>query len=263
MVRWFPYKQQITVNGRYVPTFKDVLYTHYFPYDLSDDERVQYVSVKTNRTELEVAEEIFLMRKIKIFAAQILRNRLRSKPMRMPEGMDYSGMERRYSIGVSRVAQMMGTSMYGTETLEPCIMYSPMLNMGDCVDLIITKQLRTSLQYLLCDVVVHKSIPRSRLPHIRDNPRAPLEHLEPCMMEYIKLRLAVWALIAKQEQYVVDHEYDPGHRYGGCLIHLYPSPLDNQTIDNHVEHIEFDSDLAQKWIRHYHDHHIAPFTQYH
>eukprot|EP00796_Vickermania_ingenoplastis_P005421 gene5421-3906_t len=258
MLRWFPYKEQLTVNGSYVPTFRDVLYKYYFPRELNDDERVKYVAIKTGRSELEVAEEMFLMRKIKLFTAQLLRNKLRSRPLRMPDGVDYSGIERRYTLGISKVAQAMGMSMYSTQSYEPVIMYSPYLQFGDCVDLIATKQLRMSQQYLLCDIVVHKGISRSRLPCIRESPQPPLENVEPCLYEFIKLRLAVCSLVAKTEQYVVDHQYDTGHRYGGCLIHLFPSPLDPDVIDHEVEHIEFDLELASSWMKHYYDHYIKP-----
>ena len=145
-IRWFPYKQEMTVDGRYVPTFKDVIYTHYFPKEFNDDERVKYVAIKTGRSELEVAEEIFLMRKMKLFTAQLLRNKLRSRPLRMPQGVDYSGIERRYTLGISKVAQAMGMSMYSTASYDPVIMHSPYLDICDGVDLIVTKQLRTSQQ---------------------------------------------------------------------------------------------------------------------
>lgn len=256
LLRWFPYKEQMTVNGSYVPTFRDVLHTHYFPWELCDDERVKYVAIKTGRSELEIADEIFRMRKIKLFTAQLLRNKLRSRPLRMPDGVDYSGIERRYTLGISKVAQAMGMSMYSTQSYEPLIVYDPYLRFGDCIDLIVTKQLRTSQQYLLCDVLVHRGISRSRLPQVQDTPKPPLENLEPCMYEYIKLRLGVFALIAKQEHYVVDHQYDSGHRYGGCMIHLFPSPLDPEIIDHEVQHIELDLSLAKSWMKHYYDHYV-------
>lgn len=258
LVRWYPYKQQLTVNGAYVPTFHDVLYSHYFPREMNDDERVKYAALRSGRSELEVAEEMFLMRKIKLFTAQLLRNKLRSRPLRMPDGVEYSGIERRYTLGISKVAQAMGMSMYSTQSYEPLIMYSPYLKFGDCIDLVVTKQLRTSQQYLLCDIVVHKGIAKSRLPQVQENPAPPLDHLEPCLYEFIKLRLAVFSLIAKQEHYVVDHQYDTGHRYGGCLIHLFPSPLDPEIIDHEVQHIEVDLNLAQAWMKHYHDNYISP-----
>ncbi|EPY39161.1 hypothetical protein AGDE_04768 [Angomonas deanei] len=195
---------------------------------------------------------------MKLFCAQLLRNKLRSRPLRMPEGVEYSGIERRYTLGVSKVAQAMGMSMYSTQTYEPLIVYSPNLNLGDCVDLVVTKQLRTAQQYLMCDVVVHKGIPRSRLTNVRSSPKEPLQDVEPCLFQYIKLRLAVMCLVAKQEHYVVDHQFDGDHRYGGCLIHLFPSPLNPEMIDHEVEHIEVDLELASTWMKHYYDHYILP-----
>ncbi|EPY30876.1 hypothetical protein STCU_03827 [Strigomonas culicis] len=258
LLRWFPYKEEMTVNGRAVPTFKDVLYSYYFPREFTDDERVKYISIKREERSWRLRMRSFLMRKIKLFTAQLLRNKLRSRPLRMPEGMDYSGIERRYTLGISKVAQAMGMSMYSTQTYEPLIMYSPTLDLGDCADLVVTKQLRTSQQYLLCDIVVHRGIPRARLPNVRADPKPPLQDLEPCLYQFMKLRLAVLCQIAKQEQYVVDHQFDSGHRYGGCVIHLFPSPLDPEIIDHEVEHIEVDLELARTWMKHYYDHYIAP-----
>ncbi|KAH9580100.1 hypothetical protein LSM04_008068 [Trypanosoma melophagium] len=258
LVRWFPYKKEMTVDGRYVPTMADVIYTHYFPRELSDDERVKYISLKTGRSEVEVAEELFLMRKMKLFVAQLLRNKLRSRPLRMPQGVEYTGIERRYTLGISKVAQAMGMSMYSTKSYDPTIVYSPYYDIGDCVDCICTKQLRTSLQYLFCEIALHRGIARSRLTDVIGDPKEPLQHLEPCLYEFIKLRLAVLALISKQEHYVVDHQFDGGHRYGGCLIHLFPSPLDPELIEHEVEHIELDLDLAQRWLKHYYDNYVVP-----
>ncbi|KAG8346291.1 hypothetical protein TRVL_02890 [Trypanosoma vivax] len=258
LVRWFPYKQQMTVNGRYVPTLSDIIYTHYFPRQLDDDERVKYVAIKTGRTELEVAEELFLMRKMKLFVSQLLRNKLLNRPLRMPEGMDYSGVERRYTLGISRVAQLMGMSMYRSLSYDPAIVYSPYADFGDCIDCICTKQLRTATQYLLCEIVVHRGIARSRLVDVVGDAKEPLSHIEPCLFEFIKLKLAILAHVAKQEHYVVDHIMDGGHRYGGCLIHLYPSPLDPGVIDHETQHLELDLDLARRWMKHYYDQYITP-----
>ncbi|AAZ12028.1 hypothetical protein, conserved [Trypanosoma brucei gambiense DAL972] len=258
LVRWFPYKQQMTVDGRYVPTLGDIIYTHYFPKQLDDDQRVKYVALKTNRSELEVAEELFLMRKMKLFVSQLLRNKLQNRPLRMPDGVDYSGIERRYTLGIAKVAQAMGMSMYRSQSYDPTVVYSPYLDFGDCIDCVCTKQLRTSSQYLLCEVAVHRGIARSRLTDVTEDPKEPLSHLEPSLYEFVKLRLGILAVAAKQEHYVVDHMFDGGHRYGGCLIHLFPSPLDPEIIDHEVEHIELDLDLARRWMKHYYDHYVAP-----
>lgn len=258
LIRWFPYKQEMTVDGLAVPTFNDVLYTHYFPPQLNDDERVKYTSIKTGRSELEIAEEVFLMRKMKIFCAQLLRNKLKNRPVRLPEGLTYSGLERRYTLGISRVALDMGMSMYTNHSFDPYLLYSPHFGMGDCVDLIVQKQLRTSNQYLFCEVVTHKGVARCRLPQIKDEAKEPLSKLEPCLFDAIKLKLAVAAHLAKQEHYVIDHMFDSGHRYGGCLIHLFPNPVDPEIIDNHVEHIELDLDLAKDFLKHYYDTYVSP-----
>ncbi|CUI14408.1 Hypothetical protein, putative [Bodo saltans] len=257
-IRWFPYKKEMTVDGRLVPTFTDILYQYYFPPHLNDDEQVKYTALKTGRSELEVAEEIFLMRKIKLFCAQLLRNKLRNRPVRMPEGMDYSGIERRYTIGLSRVALELGMSMYSTHSFDPIMVYSPQYGLGECLDTIVTKQLRTSQQYLMVELVVHRGISRTRFSQISEDPKFPISHIEPCTYEAIKLKMAIGSLLAKEEHYVVDHMFDKGHRYGGMLIHLYPNSSDPEVIDHHIEHVEVDLDFARMFLKHYYDTYVAP-----
>lgn len=248
----------MTVNGRLIPTFTDVLYEHYFPRHLNDDERVKYIALKTGRSELEVAEEVFLMRKIKLFCAQLLRNKLRNRPVRMPEGMDYSGIERKYTIGISRVALQLGMSMYSTHAFDPILLYSSHYGLGECLDTIVTKQLRTSNQYLMVEIVVHRGVSRTRFPQITEDAKFPLSHIEPCTYEAIKLKMAVGAVLAKEEFHVVDHMFDKGHRYGGMLIHLYPNSSDPEVIDHHIEHVEIDMDHAKMLLKHYFDTYVAP-----
>lgn len=258
LIRWFPYKQEITVDHRVIPTFMDVLYTHYFPNHLNDDERVKYIALKSGRSELEVAEEIFLMRKIKIFCAQLLRNKLKNRPVRMPEGMNYSGIERRYTMGVSRVAMEMGMSMYSSHGFEPMLIYSPHFNMTESIDILVTKQLRTSNQYLFGEIVVHRGLPRTRLPQIVEDPKDPISHIEPCLYEAIRLKLTIAAILAKEEHLVVDHMFDCGHKYNGIIIHLFPNHSDPDFIDHTAEHVELDLDLGRNLLKHYHETYVAP-----
>lgn len=258
LLRWFPYKQEMTVDHRVIPTFTDILYTHYFPRHLNDDERVKYAAIKSGRSELEVAEEIFLMRKIKLFSAQLLRNKLKNRPVRMPEGMNYSGIERNYTLGVSRLALEMGMSMYSTHSFDPILIYSPNFNMTECCDIIVTKQLRTSQQYLFGEIVVHRGISRCRFPHITEDAKDPIAHIEPCTYEAIKLKMTICALLAKQEHLVVDHVFDTNHQYNGMLIHLFPHPNDKDFIDHHVEHVQLDLDLGRTLLKHYLDNYVKP-----
>ncbi|RNF11352.1 hypothetical protein TraAM80_00989, partial [Trypanosoma rangeli] len=152
----------------------------------------------------------------------------------------------------------MGMSMYSTQSYDPTIVYPPHYDFGYSIDCICTPQLRTATQYLLCEVTVHRGIARGRLANATSDPKEPLSHLEPCLFEFIKLRLAILALVAKPKHYVVDHQFDGGNRYGSCLIHLFPSPLDPELIDHEVQHIELDLDLVQRWMKHHYDHRVAP-----
>lgn len=258
LIRYFPYKNEITVDGKPVPSFNDILYSHYFPPHLNDDERVKYTAVKTGRTEQDVAEEVFLMKKMKLICAQVLRNKLNNRPMRMPQGVSYSGLERKYTMGTARVALDLSSATYSTHSFDPMLIYSPQYGFAEPVDIVIEKQLRTTLQYLMGEIIVHKGFARARYAQVKDDPKEPLTHIEPCLFEAMKLKMAVCAILAKDEQYVTDHVFDGGHKYGGCFIHLFPDPRDPDVIDNHIEHVELDLELGMKFLKHYYDNYVSP-----
>lgn len=257
-IRYYPYKKEMTFDGRQVPTFYDVLYTHYFPRELNDDERVKYVALKSNRTEVDVAEEIFMMRKMKLFCAQSLRNKIAGKAFRMPDGLDFSGLERNYLAGTVRVAQSFGTSMYNNHSFESTLVYSPTYDLGDSIDMIFQKNLRLSLQYLLCDVSTNRSIHRTRLPTVKGECKYPLEGMEPCLYEAMKLRLAVLALVAKAEGFVTDHDMDGDHKYSGCIIHFTQKPTEPDYVDDLCISEDLNLPLAQKWLDHYYRNYVLP-----
>ena len=64
ILRWYPYKNEITVAGAQKPTLTDILPR--CPEQLSEAERVKYVSEKCGRSEDEIAAEIFRMRQLKL-----------------------------------------------------------------------------------------------------------------------------------------------------------------------------------------------------
>ena len=257
-IKYFPYKKEMTVDGVQVPTIMDIIYMYYFPRELTDDERIRYVSLKTERNEEDVAEELFQMRRLKLFAAQSLRNKVSGKPFRMPDGADFSARERSYLLGSARAAQVFGINFFTNHSFQPTIIYSPNYNIGDCVDCIFEKCMRLSLQYVMVDVVTHKSIPRVRLPTVKGESRYPLEVVEPCLYEALRLRLAIIAILAKKEHYVVDHEFDTNHKYSGSIVHLSPV-LDSPTeIDASCYVEDLDLELGQKVLDHYYRNYVLP-----
>lgn len=257
-IQYYPYKKEMSVDGVLVPTVMDIIYMYYFPRELTDDERIRYVSLKSNRTEEDVAEELFQMRRLKMFAAASLRNKVAGKPFRLPEGSDFSARERSYLIGSARAAQVFGTNFFTNHSYQPTILYSPNYGIGDCIDGLFEKSMRLSLQYVLIDVVTHRAVPRVRLPTVKGESRYPLESVEPCLYEALRLRLAILALIAQKEQYVVDHEMDTHHKYSASIVHLNPV-LDSPTeIDASCYVEDLDLELGQKVLDHYYRNYVLP-----
>lgn len=253
VLRWYPYKNELTVDGKAKPTFMDILNTHYFPKPMDDAERCKYVAEKYGRDEEEVASEMFRMRRLKMGVAQSVRMKLKGRGFRQPTGV-WEGIDRDYMIASAGAAQALGMAFYNNNSFEPTIIWSKHFQFGDCIDLMLNKPLRTSLQYCLGEVVVHRTIPRSRLPGIKGSCKYPLEDLEPCLYDALKLKLAVMAYIAKKEAYVVDTMVDGGHRYLGCIMHITQVPhCPEKSVVHELEAVDLDLDLAERWLFHYNE----------
>lgn len=253
LLKWFPYKNELSVNDKLKPTFSDILHTYYWPATLDDAQRVSYVAEKTGRTEEEIASNVFKMRRLKMGIAQSIRMKLRGKGLRVPHG-NWDDRDSRYLAASGAAAQALGMSFYNNPSFEPTLIWSNHFQFGDCIDMLLNKPLRTSLQYCLVEVCVHKSIPRCRLADVKGSCKFPLDQLEPCLYEELKMKLSVMAYIARKEAYVVDTFVDGGHRYLGCIMHFFEMPDDpSRTVNYELESVDLDLDLAEKWLFHYHE----------
>lgn len=255
-IRWYPYKQEMTYNSNFVPTFRDVLYTHYFPRPLDDDQRVAYVAEKTGRSEVDVANEMFKMRRMRLLVGQSIRMKLMGKVMTPPQGMDYSAFEKKYYHASIEGARKLGLSWMFCHSFDPVCIYSPHYGFGDAVDCIFERNMRTSLQYTLTDVVVHKGIPRARLPSVKEDPKPPLQNIEPCLWEEYRLKFSVLANIVKQEQYVTDHFLDPGHVYQGMVLHAYPDHEGVVQLEPIM--VPVDMEYGKAFLQHYYENFVQP-----
>lgn len=249
-LRWYPFQRELWVGEKRVPMLCDILYTHYMPkHMLDDNERIMYAATKQNRDPEEVALELWKMRKLRLTMAQILRIKLKGHWLRQPAG-SWRDMERFFLINIGKAIGELAMNMYYTDSFDPVIMYSHKYHFGDVLDAVLLRALREHRHYIMTEVVVHNSIPRSRLPGVLESCKFPLEKLEPCLFEELKLKVAVMALIAKEEGYVIDHAEDPGHDYAGMLVHCFQS-FDSERVSMNIEKIELDTDLAKKFLRHY------------
>jgi hypothetical protein len=255
-IKWFPYRDEYYVNNKSVPSFRDVLHTHYFPPMPTDDERIAYIAEKTGRKPIDVAAEMFKMRRLRLGIAQSLRDKIKGKWFRSPLAT-WSTIEKNYLDSTLKVAQAFGADFYSNQNFDPYLVYSPTYNFAETVDMVFNKQFRTKQQYLLIEVVVHNTVPRSRLPNVKGTVREPISHLEPCLHAAIKLKLEVMAQILKEENYVTDHPYDTGHAYQGCIVHLHKGYEHGEVLFN-LEPTELDKDMGRTWLAHYKEHHVDP-----
>ena len=261
LLKWYPFKNELTVDGKIKPTFTDILHTYYWPKTLTDAERIAYVSEKSGKSEEELSMELYRMRRLKMGVAQSIRMKLRGRGFRQPESPDggmWYGKERAYMMASGGAASSFGMSFYNNPTYEPFIVYSPMFQFGGCVDMVLNKPLRTSLQYCLVEVCLHNSIPKARLPGVVGQPKYPIHMLEPCEWEEIRLRLSVMAILLKKETYVVDHVIDGGHKYIGAIVHLYDTHDEDGAINWDIQALDLDLDLAEQWLLHYKETILGP-----
>lgn len=256
IVKWFPYRDEYLVNNKPVPSFMDVLHQHYFPKMLNDDERVAYIAEKTGRKPIDVAAEMFRMRRLRLAICQSLRDKLKGKWFRQPI-MGWTSTEKTYMDQTLKVAQVFSLDFFSNQNHDPYVCYSPTYNFAECVDLILNKQLRTTQQYLLVEVVMHNSLPKSRLPGVKGKAMAPLEDTEPCVFEALRLKLEVMANVIKQETYVSDHPWDSGHSYQGAIVQMYRG-LEPGEVLFQVELVELDKARGKRFLDHYRENHVAP-----
>lgn len=256
VVCWYPYRNEFTVNNKIVPSFRDVLYTHYFPPMPTDDQKIAYIAEKTGRKPIDIAAEMFRMRRLRLGLCQSLRDKIKGRWIRQPLST-FTSLEKVYLDTSLLVAQCFGVDFYSNQNFDPYVVFSNRYQFADSVDMIFNKQQRSSQQYLIIELVVHNTIPKSRMANVRGAVKEPIAHLEPCLYDEIKLKMEVMAQIIKEEGYVSDHAYDPGHSYQGCLIHMYKGVGPGEVLFN-CEPVELDKDNGKRWLQHYHDHYVCP-----
>ena len=255
--RWYPYRRDLLVNGLPRISFSQLLEEHYIPPMLSDEQRIQYVAAKSGRSDRDVAKELFRMRRLKMALAQSFRDKLKGHWVRQQAG-DWSILERRYFETMLKAASMFGMDFYSNQSYDPYIIYSPYYQAGDCCDAILNKTVRTKQQYLFVEICVHNTVPKSRLPGVVGKCKTPLENFEPSIQDLIELKLSMCAYLARKDQYVTDHAFDPGHMYRGAILHLYRGS-DLNEVCHEMTPLDLNIDLAEKVLRHYYDTYCAPF----
>ena len=254
-LKYYPYRGDLAVNNVPRMTVSQMLATHYFPAMLDDDRRVNYVAEKSGRSEDDVAQELFRMRRLRLGLCQSLRNKIKGQWFRMPVAT-WSATEKAYMNGMLLAAQIFGMDFYSNQSLDPYIIYSPYYMLGECVDAIFNKQNRSSLNYIMVEVAVHNSIPMARLPGVKGSCKEPIEDIEPCLFEFLRMKMSIAALFAKAECYVVDHQFDKGHHYNGAIVHLRKG-ADPTEVLQEVITVEFDLKRAKDLLDHYYTNHVA------
>lgn len=187
--------------------------------------------------------------------------KLKSKVWRQPlapNGVRWVGPDRRYLVASLGPAYSLGMSYYTCLSLEPYVIYSPYYQFGTYCDLVLHKPVKNALQYLVCEVVIHRSIPQSRIPGVEGMPKFPIDNIEPCEFEEIRLRLAVTSLLMRRENYLVDNNVDGGHRYLGAILHLYETGDEENTVTWNIIPVDVDLEVAEKWLLHYKETILAP-----
>jgi hypothetical protein len=254
--RYYPYRGDLIVNGSSRPTFTQMLENHYVPPMLNDEERVQYVAGKTGRSERDVAKELFRMRRLRAAVAQSFRDKLSGNWIRQPPG-DWSVSERKYFETSLNAASMFGMDFFQTHSYDPYIIYSPYYQVGDCCDGILNKTIRTRQQYCFVEICLHHSVPRARLPGVIGKCKEPLQEFEPSVQDMIHMKLEMCAFLAKKDQYVTEHAYDPGHQYLGAIVHFFRG-TDLDEILFEITPLELKLERAEKVLRHYYSTYVAP-----
>uniref|UniRef100_A0A7S1R3Q0 Uncharacterized protein n=1 Tax=Neobodo designis TaxID=312471 RepID=A0A7S1R3Q0_NEODS len=254
-IRWYPYRNEYFVNDKQVPMFFDVLQKYYFPPMLNDDERIHYIAEKTGRKPIDIAAEMFKMRRLRLGVCQSLRDKIKGKWFRKPVA-SWTPLEKTYLDQSLKVAQVFGADFYSNQNFDPTLVYSPTYGFADTVDMIFNKQIRTKQQYLLVEVVLHNTVPKARFPGTRGNVKEPISHYEPCLFSMIKMKLQVMAHIVKEEDYVTDHAWDTGHSYQGAIVHMHKGTEPGEVMHN-IELVELDLTEGRLWLNHFREHYYA------
>jgi hypothetical protein len=256
-LRYYPYKQELTVNNNRAVSVDEML-ALYLPPMLNDDERVKYVALKNNRTEQEVAMKVFEMRRLKQVVAQTVRNKVRARSMRIVDGQEMSEQEREYQLQAIANTVQLETSFLQCHSFEPILVFSPHYEVGGCIDFLAEAPKNTAARYVMVEVRVDKSLPFAVLPDCIGIPKYPLENFEPTVANILFLKMSILFLIARLEHYVNDNWLDTHHSYNSVIMHLRKDPTGRRNVVVNLHQNIPDFVLARKLLDHYYEHHVVP-----
>jgi hypothetical protein len=256
-LRWYPYKQELTVSNQRAMTVDDML-SLYLPPMLNDDERVKYTSLKLNRSEQEVAMQIFEMRRLKQIVAQTVRNKVKAKSWRLVDGQSLTEQERRFQLQAIVESTALETCFLQGHSFEPFVVYSPHYEVGGCIDLLGECPRKIACRYYITEVRVDKSISTGIFPDCIGMPKFPLHNFEPSIFNIIMLKLSVLAVICKQEHYVNDNHLDIGHDYQGIIFHVTEDLTNRRKMKSGILNEACNMDLARTLLEHHYEHHVVP-----
>jgi len=251
LCRYFPFKQEITVNGSLVPSIHEILKKHYFPGGQTDDQRINYVVQKTGQEVDDVAKKMFEMRYLRNACAQQMRIKIKGEARNVMGNFDIR--EKEYLLQATLGAAGINKNMFINNNFDPIIAFSPYYRCTAFLDVVSNRQAKSDLIYLLTDVVLDETIPRSRLCHVKEPCRGPCSHLEPSIYNMHVVRQSMTAHILKMENYVVDNMGDggpQGHSYLGCLLHIHKTS-DLTELTHTLEPLTLDLKLGREVLHHY------------
>ena len=253
---FYPYRKELVVNGQPVPTLTDILKHSYFPPMKSEDEIVQYRAQRSGRSEAEVAYDMFRMRRVRLACAQSMRDKLKAKWVRQPEG-HWDPVERKYIDQTYIAARDFSSDGFHNHNFDPLVYYSPTYMFGEMLDLLIWRQERTTQEYQLVDVFTDQCLPRSRFPDVRGKCKPPLEHIEPCLYELHRVKMSILCCLLAPDQHVTDNPWDTGHTYYAAFAQFYRGADPNEV--HHVcQGYKVDLDLGWTWLRYHYDNVVKP-----
>eukprot|EP00760_Papus_ankaliazontas_P025968 PhM_4_TR2956/c0_g1_i1/m.50469 len=257
IVRYYPYRYEMSVNNEPILTVNDMLKRHYFPMPMKDEDRINYVARKTGQNVEAVAKRMYDMRFLRHVCAQEFRNGVMGRGRHAKGSFGWD--DKKYLAQTLMAAAAINRSMFFTTEFNPWMIYSPKYKLGGVIDCVANRQYRSELWYVLCDVVLDDVIPRARLFDVKEGCKGPIAHLEPSVWNFLLVRQSILAYLLRKEHYVVDTLADggpDGHKYCGCIAQIHRTPdMKDVTFDLHSP--EIDPDLGRRVLQHYAENHLG------
>ena len=195
---------------------------------------------------------------MRLFIAQVVRNKLRARSLAMVDGQTMSEAERRFQLATIMQCVALESTMMQSHSFDPHIVFSPHFDVGGCIDMLSDTPHKTALRYHLTEVSVDKSVCRGVLPDCIGQPKYPLENFEPTIYNITMLKLAILAVIIKTEQYVTDNFYDKDHLYMCVIFNVTEDPTSRSHVKTDLFRERCDLDLARKVLEHHYETFVVP-----